>query len=227
LIAYGGIVLIGPLSNPVASPHFSAPIAAQVSPIHRILFLGHGYRFFAPNPGPSHRVIYQGVRADGSKFEGHFPDRNNHWPRLLYHRWFMLSETLFNEQLLKPTAAQLDAQNKQYEREIERYRGLGKFELCEQLKREREDINQAYRNSEQRIEILASGIAKVLLERNHGQSIELFVQEREIPFPEQVASGMKLENEAFLSERLKIGELDASGYRAALPVTTEGQEQPK
>jgi hypothetical protein len=217
LAAYLAIVLIGPLSNPVASPHFSAPLAAKIAPLHRILFLGHGYRFFAPDPGPSHRVIYRGLRADGSKFEGHFPDRNNHWPRLLYHRWFMLSETLFNENMLKPTATQLDAQNKQYEREIERYRAAGKLDLCEQLKQEREQINQAFRVTEQRVEVLASGIAKVLLERNNGQSIELFVQEREIPFPEQVASGMKLEDDAFLSELLKIGEMDADGYQAAVP----------
>ena len=32
--------------------------------------------------------------ADGTKRNGHFPDLNEQWPRLLYHRHFMLSEFL-------------------------------------------------------------------------------------------------------------------------------------
>lgn len=227
LLVYLAIVLVGPLSNPVASPHFSAPIAVQVAPIHRLLFLGHGYRFFAPDPGPSHRLIYRGIRADGSEFDGHFPDRKNNWPRLLYHRWFMLSETMFNETFLKPTAQQLEEQNKEYDREIARYRAAGKLDLCEQLQRERETVTEAYQSAEQRIEVLASRIAKVLLERNDGQSIEIFVQEREIPFPEQVASGIRLEDESFLSELLKIGALDASGFQAASPEADSGEGAPK
>jgi hypothetical protein len=56
--------------------------------------LNHGYRFFAPNPGPSHLFRYRLSFNDGSTREGHFPNRDEHWPRLLYHRYFMLSENL-------------------------------------------------------------------------------------------------------------------------------------
>jgi hypothetical protein len=58
-------------------------------------YLNHGYFFFAPNPGPCHLVRCRlehdaGPEAD----EWSFPDRQRQWPRLLYHRHFMLSESL-------------------------------------------------------------------------------------------------------------------------------------
>lgn len=217
LVGYLTILLIGPLSNPVSSTYFSAPLAVQVAPIHRVIFLGHGYRFFAPDPGPSHRLVYRGIRTDGTRFEGHFPNRKQHWPRLMYHRWFMLSETVFNERFLNPSKEQIEARNRDYDLEIDRNRTAGKLDICQQLQREREAENRASQASLQRFEILTSSIAKVLLERNAGQSIELFVQEREIPFPEQVAQGMRLNDESLLSELLKIGELDGTGFRLVSP----------
>jgi hypothetical protein len=54
--------------------------------------LTHGYKFFGPDPGPSHLIRYDVERADGSHVQGVFPDRKEHWPRLFYHRHFMLSE---------------------------------------------------------------------------------------------------------------------------------------
>jgi hypothetical protein len=59
-------------------------------------FLDHSYKFFAPNPGPSHLVRYDLYFADGSsrvnRDDQILPDRVGHWPRLLYHRHFMLTE---------------------------------------------------------------------------------------------------------------------------------------
>jgi hypothetical protein len=59
-----------------------------------LMDLNHGYRFFAPNPSPSHLFRYRLTFDDGSTRDGFFPDRKEHWPRLLYHRHFMLSEQL-------------------------------------------------------------------------------------------------------------------------------------
>lgn len=57
--------------------------------------LNHGYFFFAPNPGPSHLVRCRLENSVGrAADEWLFPDRLRHWPRLLYHRHFMLSESL-------------------------------------------------------------------------------------------------------------------------------------
>ena len=57
-----------------------------------MLGLANGYRFFAPEPGPSHLIRYEVTLPDGTRKEGFFPDRAHHQPRLLYHRYFMLSE---------------------------------------------------------------------------------------------------------------------------------------
>ena len=228
LVAYLAIVLIGPMSNPIGSQHFSTPIAQKVSPLHRALFLGHGYRFFAPDPGDSHRLLYRGVRADGTEFSGHFPDRDEHWPRLLYHRWFMLSETMFNEQALKPSAARFKQRESEYDRQILRLRTEGKRKLLDQLLRERELETTFFETTTARVDLLASSIAKVLLRRNDGESIELFLQERRIPFPEEVADGLRLDAESLLTDPIKIGELDSNGYRTSplvedLPVQEESK----
>lgn len=55
------------------------------------LYLNHGYSFFAPEPGPSYVMEYEVRREDGSVARGRLPDVEKHWPRLLYHRYFMLA----------------------------------------------------------------------------------------------------------------------------------------
>lgn len=73
-----------------------ADAALQVlAPYVDLMYLNHGYAFFAPDPGPSHLVRAKLEFADGREAtEITFPDLERHWPRLLYHRYFMLSEHL-------------------------------------------------------------------------------------------------------------------------------------
>jgi hypothetical protein len=69
-----------------------------LQPYIDLLYLNHGYAFFAPDPGPSHLVRYRATFADGRpSVEGVFPDTKQHWPRLLYHRHFMLAEQLHSD----------------------------------------------------------------------------------------------------------------------------------
>lgn len=59
------------------------------------LYLNHGYAFFAPDPGPSHLLRARLEFADGRQSQTVWiPDLQRHWPRLMYHRYFMLSEHL-------------------------------------------------------------------------------------------------------------------------------------
>jgi hypothetical protein len=57
-----------------------------------LLYLNHGYEFFAPDPNGSHLIRYQ-IRDSGGQeiATGEFPDLDNQWPRLLYHRHMMLA----------------------------------------------------------------------------------------------------------------------------------------
>jgi len=66
-------------------------------PYTSALYLAHGYAFFAPDPGPNHLVDYTVEFDDGRPAQkGRFPDLKTERPRLLYHRYFMLSEALHN-----------------------------------------------------------------------------------------------------------------------------------
>jgi hypothetical protein len=60
-------------------------------PYIELLYLNHGYHFFAPEPEESTLLSYEAERPDGTLIHGRIPDREIN-PRLLYHRYFMLTE---------------------------------------------------------------------------------------------------------------------------------------
>ena len=67
------------------------------SPYVEFLFLNHGYFFFAPNPGPAHLLECEISLPDSTENSAStriltLPDRSEQFPRLYYHRHFMLSE---------------------------------------------------------------------------------------------------------------------------------------
>jgi hypothetical protein len=81
--------------NPRIPPPALPSLVAQVAgPYLDATYGGHGYRFFCPEPGPSHLIRYRMVMPDGTTSTGAFPDLNTEWPRLFYHRHFMLTEKL-------------------------------------------------------------------------------------------------------------------------------------
>lgn len=70
-------------------------VMSVLRPYIDFAYLNHGYAFFAPNPGPSHLVRARIDFDDGREtMEVTFPNLKEQWPRLLYHRHFMLSEQL-------------------------------------------------------------------------------------------------------------------------------------
>lgn len=95
---------------------FAGPWGVSASPLSEdvgvirpyidALGLNNGYRFFAPEPGPSHLIRYELVLDDGTEIKGQFPDRKVNRPRLLYHRHFMMSE--FANTLAVPENARLE-----------------------------------------------------------------------------------------------------------------------
>ena len=57
-----------------------------------LLYLNHGYEFFAPDPSGTHVIDYQVTQADGNVVKGRLPSVDEQWPRLFYHRHMMLAE---------------------------------------------------------------------------------------------------------------------------------------
>jgi hypothetical protein len=231
ILFYLCVLILGPLSNPVGSEHLTRPIAEKVSPIHRALFLGHGYRFFAPDPGPSHLVEYKITKQDGSILEGLFPDRNddsNAFPRLQYHRWFMLSETIWTEHSLTPNESDFRVRLMQLERLATEKQIAGHHKIASRMRADIEQQKKSYANTRQRIDDLVESVAKNLLEMHGGTRVELFVREREIPYPFEVQEGAKLDEERFLKpdQPVSIGifsadEPNTSAAETATTIETE------
>ena len=94
LLVYFAAVIVPPLAGPPPASDLAMAALQPLRPLVGALFLGHGYRFFAPNPGPGHSIQWTMKMADGSTRQGSIPDRDADWPRLLYHRRFMISEKI-------------------------------------------------------------------------------------------------------------------------------------
>ena len=92
LVFHLGAIIIAPAS---VAPTSELILAAWniVHPYLDLVYLNHGYHFFAPEPSESFLVSFEAERADGTVATGYMPTRETP-PRLLYHRHFMLTEHL-------------------------------------------------------------------------------------------------------------------------------------
>lgn len=82
----------GPTGPSPSATTFYRPVRGY----SELMYLNHGYAFFAPDPGPSHLITAKLPSDDGQATQRTFPDIQKQWPRLLYHRHFMLTEFLHN-----------------------------------------------------------------------------------------------------------------------------------
>jgi hypothetical protein len=144
--------------------------------------LNQGYRFFAPDPGPSHLMRFRIFDAEGKpvvlnefalnddRTEGQLPPPElrvsvlSPQARLLYHRYFMLTEQL-DRAIPRPLAPNAPAD-----------------EVAQQALRER-----AYR-------ALTDSFARELLRRFGGASVKIQLLEHGIPRPIAFVDGMSLDD---------------------------------
>ena len=83
-------IIIAPAAVAPAS-ELTREVCRLFQPYLGALYLDHGYHFFAPEPAESTLLAYVAEREDGTVVRGRIPDRTTQ-PRLLYHRYFMLTE---------------------------------------------------------------------------------------------------------------------------------------
>jgi hypothetical protein len=98
VIAHLMAVAVPPLAFQSVGPLGLSPavetVLFPVEHYSQMLYLDRGYAFFAPDPGPSHLIQAGLTDGSGKLTERMYPDRQAQWPRLLYHRHFMLTEYL-------------------------------------------------------------------------------------------------------------------------------------
>jgi hypothetical protein len=184
LLAHLAAIFIAPWSSPPPAPLLAEKAAGLVGPYLTAAYLNHGYRFFAPDPGPSHLVRYELTRKDGTVERGRMPDPQRHWPRLLYHRHFMITESLYNtlsrvEEL--PADVTLTATERQ---SIERQNAYAR-QLALQVTR---------------------GIGQQLLQQFDGERVQLFLQEHALPYPQDVQQGKRLDAADLYTDLADLGQ---------------------
>ena len=192
LIWHLGAMISAPCAYPPPSSQLARNIAGFFSPYQHFAFLNHGYRFFAPNPGPSHIVRYEVDTADGETVKGQFPDPDAHWPRLLYHRHFMISETVYREGGPISEGAPLPE--------------LG----AELTAEEQEAFDIATSEYESRLALVTEfhkGIARELLDRYDGERVRLTLVEHLIASPVDVQEKrVQLDDPQLYVELAKLAE---------------------
>ena len=94
ILLYLATVIVPPLAGPAPSSDLAMRLVQPLRPLVGGLYLGHGYRFFAPDPGPGHAIRWTMRLPDGSSRSGILPDPDVDRPRLLYHRRFMIAEKI-------------------------------------------------------------------------------------------------------------------------------------
>lgn len=156
--------------NGSSSP-FADGVMSWLRPYTSMMYLDHGYFFFAPNPGPSHLVHYKVEFADGREaVEGVFPNLKEEQPRLMYHRHFMLAEALQNAFVLPepPRMPKLPLNLPESERvplEIEQKRLLA--EQTAAWKRRREQYEVLHKSIEDHLLAKHGGSKVTITRREH------------------------------------------------------------
>jgi hypothetical protein len=171
-------LFVAPWSMPPPASELSGVFAAALRPYLHAVFIYHGYRFFAPNPGASHIVQYELQFADGRKESGQFPDLKRHWPRLLYHRHFMLSETVYQATDIPPEPA---APPRNLPPLI-RQRATADYAAA----------MERYRTAAANRDLLVSAVAQRLLIDSGAKRVRLWAVEHAILSPQQVMDGIPL-----------------------------------
>ncbi len=197
-------IFVAPWTAVEPRSQFGLVLRRFFEPYLQLMYLDHGYRFFAPEPGPSHLVYYQGTQPSGETVEGRIPDPQAIWPRLRYHRWFMLSETINQHAALLLDEEGMNRWKAEVEREAARFEQEGNLRRAAQVRREFREQLRDYDNVQFLLRQVSRNLGQVLLERHGLSAIRLTMVTRLIPTPYDVLDGFHLDDEAFMPDELQV-----------------------
>ena len=103
LAAHLFAIVIPPLWVACTGSPLAAGLSPWVKPYTDATALGQGYAFFAPEPPQGSLLRYRATFEDGSTpIVGTLPDVSHRFPRLWFHRHFMLADQLHSDFVLHP-----------------------------------------------------------------------------------------------------------------------------
>lgn len=81
-----------PREEDFRSPPLIGALMSLLRPYLNATYTNHGYDFFTPDPAGSYLIGYDVYDAQGQIVtQGQYPDLDDQWPRLFYHRHMMLA----------------------------------------------------------------------------------------------------------------------------------------
>lgn len=192
LIVHLAAVVLPPLSmegSPLAGYGWRA-----LRPYIEAGYLNHGYHFFAPQPGPSHLIRYELDLPDGGRQEGIFPSREQNWPRLLYHRHFMLTEFLN----VLHDSAQREQELEQAQRQNAAAAPIQYYPPGTEPPEPESNLPSTA--DRELFDVYARSYADHLLKRYGAQRVTIHLVRHLIPFPEDIRAGRPLDDPQFYRE---------------------------
>ena len=153
--------------------------------------LNHGYRFFGPDPGPSHLIRYHLDMPDGTTRDDVFPNLAEERPRLLYHRYFMLSEHLNG---LYEELGRLDEGRKRAESE-----GLPRNSP------EGRNAERQYLGVQTAYATMVRSYANELLRRTGAKRVHMELIEHDFPTPQEFLDGHPLNDPSLYRKIADLG----------------------
>ena len=167
-----------------ASSPFADGLMSVFRPYIDAMFLNHGYFFFAPNPGETHLVRYRVQFADGREpVVGTFPDLKQHWPRLLYHRHFMMAEALHSSYAPPQPPPEPSPPPANASREEQQRHQLATTEYSQQL--------QYWQHRREQYEALRDSLAAHLKAKYDASQVTLTRIEHRNLFPNEISQQRK------------------------------------
>jgi hypothetical protein len=165
------------------------------------LYLDHGYRFFAPDPGPTHTIRMERTRADGRRENIRLPDSGRTWPRLLYHRWFMLGESLANEVSATLVGyADFAEYQARLARRIADLREKGRGREASLVQRLRDDNQREFDRHWRMLLALSNALRRRVAREFPGESVRIFSRRQLIPQPHDIRLGRSMDEPEFVEE---------------------------
>ena len=118
-------VVIAPWSSPPPSSDLSRSLASLDSTLPEVDVVGQRLPLFRTRSRAQPLGTVRIAAAGRVIGQGTFPDRKRHWPRLLYHRQFMISEMIASELPPPVSPAEMARWNENERRMYERERRHG------------------------------------------------------------------------------------------------------